>query len=174
MNPWNNAAFLQRVEHRKGYFRAGDPPVSELPPAVAAIWDRARGLATFAGPGADCVVVSLPWDCEEAADLHAAGFTPELATDGMHIGEQDWCWRRNAQPLAPRAFDLVRDHDATGISGTGRVAEGVLFGDGRCVLRWCTATRSMAIYDTLADLIRIHGHNGATRVCFKADAGASE
>lgn len=163
-NPWNNRAFLDRVAQREGMFRVPNPPVDKLPDAVAAVWAKARGLAVFSGPGADCVVVMLPWDCDEAQQLHAAGFTPDICTDGMFIGEQDWCWRRATQPLAPRLFDLVRYRDETGVSGTGKVAEGVLFADGQCVMRWCTSTRSTAIYETIADLIRIHGHNGATQV----------
>lgn len=166
MMPWSNRSFLDRVEQRKGMFRTENPPVEQLPDAVAAIWAKSRGLAVFCGPSADCVVVMLPWDCCEARDLHAAGFTPDFASDGMFIGEQDWCWRRNAQPVPPRLFSLMRDRDETGISGTGKVAEGVLFGSGKCVLHWCTQTRSVAVYDSIADLIRIHGHNGATRVAF--------
>lgn len=166
MTPWNNRAFLDRVEHRKGMYRSESQPIETLPDAVAAIFAKARGLALFWGAGTDCVVVMLPWDCYEAAELSAAGFTPDVATDGVFIGEQDWCWRRAAQPLAPRLFSLLRDRDETGISGTGKVAEGVMFGDGQCVMRWCTSTRSTAVYESIADLIRIHGHNGATRVAF--------
>ena len=63
-----------------------------------------------------------------------------------------------------RRFFLDRIKDSTGVSGTGRVADGVLFDDGRCVLRWRSAHTSTATYDSLADLEAIHGHNGATKV----------
>jgi len=162
MNPWNNKAFFDRVAQREGMFHVPNSPVDKLPDAVAAIVAKSRGLALVCRP-TDCFVM-LPWDCDEAAELHAAGFTPSIQYDGLFIGEQDWTWNESMQPLAPRIFDLVRHRDETGVSGTGKVAEGVLFADGQCVMRWCTSTRSTAIYETIADLIRIHGHNGATQV----------
>ena len=63
-----------------------------------------------------------------------------------------------------RMFTLIRHEDATGISGTGAVAEGCEFGDGRCVLSWLTRTRSVGFYDDIEDLIEIHGHEGLTEV----------
>lgn len=64
----------------------------------------------------------------------------------------------------PRRFKLVRTEDVTGMSGTGVVAYGVEFGDGRTEMRWCTEVRSNGSYDSIADLIHIHGHGGATVV----------
>lgn len=68
-----------------------------------------------------------------------------------------------------RTFELHRDVDASGVSGEGLVAEGVRFTDGTCALRWLTDTASTAIYDSAADLIAIHGHNGATRMVWLPD-----
>jgi hypothetical protein len=64
----------------------------------------------------------------------------------------------------PRRFVLDRVTDPTGISGTGVVAWGVEFPDGTCVIRWATATRSTAVYGSLADVHAIHRHGGATEV----------
>ncbi len=61
---------------------------------------------------------------------------------------------------------MVRLHDATGVSGIGIVAQGVRFDDGTVALRWLTATRSTAIYNSVEDLIQIHGHDGMTKVEF--------
>jgi hypothetical protein len=61
-----------------------------------------------------------------------------------------------------RRFVLWRRNDATGVSGPGAVAEGVIFGDGTCALRWRTSKRSSAVYDSFDDLLSIHGHDGAT------------
>lgn len=63
-----------------------------------------------------------------------------------------------------RLFELHRDADATGVSGTGVVAEGVLFSNGKAALSWCTAHTSIAIYDDVETLVAIHGHNGSTRL----------
>lgn len=61
-----------------------------------------------------------------------------------------------------RRFRLVRKVDATGVSGTGVVAEGVEFSTGKAAMGWLTSVRSVALYDTIADLEAIHGHGGLT------------
>lgn len=66
----------------------------------------------------------------------------------------------------PRRFRLMRSEDATGVSGTGHVADGVQFPDGACVLRWRTAVASTAVYDSIEAVERIHGHDGKTAVVF--------
>jgi hypothetical protein len=63
-------------------------------------------------------------------------------------------------------FFLVRDVDATGISGTGKVAQGFVFQDGTAALRWLTHTGSTGFYTSVEDLEKIHGHGGATRLVF--------
>lgn len=63
-----------------------------------------------------------------------------------------------------RRFVLERTEDATGVSGTGVVAQGVLFGTGKAVLAWVTNFRSVAVYDSIDELTSIHGHDGKTVV----------
>ncbi len=65
-----------------------------------------------------------------------------------------------------KTFRMVRREDATGISGTGVVAEGVEFANGACVLSWLTQFESLGIYPSLDELLRIHGHEGRTTVVF--------
>lgn len=61
-------------------------------------------------------------------------------------------------------FWLDRIEDESGVSGIGRVAEGVIFSTGHCVLNWLTEHRSIAIYDNIETVFRIHGHRGKTRI----------
>lgn len=63
-----------------------------------------------------------------------------------------------------KRFYLNRIKDISGISGTGRVAEGFVFDNGKVAMCWLTATSSIAIYDTIEHVNRIHGHEGATEV----------
>lgn len=64
-----------------------------------------------------------------------------------------------------RTFHLQRDDDVTGISGTGRVAEGVVFSDGRVAVRWIVGEhRSTVTWDSVEAVEAIHGHGGATRI----------
>ena len=61
-----------------------------------------------------------------------------------------------------RRFLVVRKEDETGISGTGTVAEGVVFWDGTCVIKWTTDTSSLGIYKSHVEMIHLHGHEGKT------------
>jgi hypothetical protein len=63
-----------------------------------------------------------------------------------------------------RRFHLQRDEDTSGVSGTGVVAEGIQFTDGHCALRWLSDTASTVLYDSVGDLIAVHGHEGRTQV----------
>lgn len=67
-------------------------------------------------------------------------------------------------PNTPRRFHLQRDIDITGASGTGRVADGVLWPDGTVSVRWRGPRPSTVTWDRLADAIAVHGHGGATRI----------
>lgn len=55
---------------------------------------------------------------------------------------------------------------ATGISGTGVVAEGVVFGDGSCVMHWLGDVASTVVYNSIDDVIAIHGHGGKRRTVY--------
>ncbi len=61
-----------------------------------------------------------------------------------------------------KKFKLFRKKDATGISGEGYVAEGIIFSNGKCALSWLTVNSSIAIYDNIVILEAIHGHEGKT------------
>lgn len=60
-------------------------------------------------------------------------------------------------------FCLLRSEDVSGTSGIGIVAEGIQFTNGKCVISWLTEHTSIAIYDSMEELIAIHGHSGKTR-----------
>jgi hypothetical protein len=63
-----------------------------------------------------------------------------------------------------RTFHLNRIDDETGVSGTGRVVEGIEFSDGAVVTRWMTEKTSYGFYKSIDDVIAIHGHGGRTVV----------
>jgi hypothetical protein len=73
------------------------------------------------------------------------------------------------QAYGVRRFVLVRKRDVTGISGTGIVAEGAVFTNGFSVLCWRREPYAVGMYQSLADLIAVHGHEGATQVQFIDD-----
>lgn len=63
-----------------------------------------------------------------------------------------------------RRFELCRDRDPTGVSGTGVVAAGVEFDDGKVCLRWKGKHRSLHLWDDVESVMIVHGHDGATRI----------
>jgi hypothetical protein len=68
-----------------------------------------------------------------------------------------------------QAFYLNRLVDKSQVSGTGFVAEGVVFSNGKCVLTWLSEHPSVAVYDSLEEVEKIHGHDGLTRIVFADD-----
>lgn len=70
------------------------------------------------------------------------------------------------ETIEPRRFYVYRRSDVSGVSGTGRVADGIEFTDGTVVIRWLTETASTAVYDSIEHLHAIHGHSGATTTHF--------
>jgi hypothetical protein len=68
------------------------------------------------------------------------------------------------KPQLPRRFYLQRDIDITGASGTGHVADGVLWPDGTASVRWLGERPSIVHWDRMDDAEAIHGHGGATRI----------
>ena len=68
----------------------------------------------------------------------------------------------------PQPFGLYRHQDVTGVSGSGTVAYGVRFADGRVVIRWLGGHPSTVIWDSLDDAMAVHGHDGKTQVVWLA------
>jgi len=62
-----------------------------------------------------------------------------------------------------RRFYLKRDEDVSGVSGTGRVAEGVEFDNGKVAMTWKSEFPSVSVYDSVTVVEKIHSHNGKDR-----------
>lgn len=68
-----------------------------------------------------------------------------------------------ASPVS-RRFELHRDVDVTGISGTGVVADGVCWPDGSASIHWRGERPSNVFWPQMVWASEIHGHGGATRI----------
>jgi hypothetical protein len=66
-----------------------------------------------------------------------------------------------------RRFHFNRTEDASGISGTGRVAEGVLFDNGLIALSWISLHKCVNIYASYAEMMAVHGHDGDTELVWE-------
>ena len=82
----------------------------------------------------------------------------------------------NTARPALATFRLVRDHDVSGISGEGVVAEGVQFSDGWVVTHWLDQPpmnepkTDVWHHKGTHPITKIHGHAGATRIVWADDA----
>jgi hypothetical protein len=72
--------------------------------------------------------------------------------------------KKSSEPVIKtglRRFVLVREEDPTGMSGTGIVAEGVQFTNGRVALTWKTEFISVTTFDNIATVETLHTHFGS-------------
>ena len=78
-----------------------------------------------------------------------------------HDAGDAWIEDANPPPVRddlgePRLFSMVRGADESGVSGTGRVMDGVLWPDGSVATRWRTVTASDGGFDSWTTFHRIH------------------
>lgn len=63
-----------------------------------------------------------------------------------------------------KPFYLKRHTDVNGLSGTGIVAVGVVYPNGKAHMQWISFKSSFEMHDSVESLIDIHGHHGATEL----------
>ena len=68
-----------------------------------------------------------------------------------------------------RFYYLYRKEDVSRTSGTGHLAQVAEFDDGAVEVRWlalsnATGVASTTVFNSLDDLLRVHGHEGRTLV----------
>lgn len=68
--------------------------------------------------------------------------------------------------IKARRFYLLRHRDVSGVSGEGKVAEGVEFENGMCALSFSSSYQHANVYTNMRAVREVHGHEGATEVVF--------
>ena len=68
-----------------------------------------------------------------------------------------------------KIFYLHRTEDESGVSGTGRVAQGFIFDNGKVAITWLSEHPSVTVYDSIGEVHAIHGHGGKTEVIMEPD-----
>lgn len=63
-----------------------------------------------------------------------------------------------------KAFYLLRHEDVHSNSGTGVVAEGVIFWDGTGSFTWLTNEKTVTTFASIQTIKRLHSHGGRTEV----------
>ncbi len=71
----------------------------------------------------------------------------------------DAATEKGTRPTSPlRRFYVLRVADPTGVSGTGRIVEGVIFPDGTTVLKWRLPTSSLVVFESFEEFQEIYLH----------------
>jgi len=68
-----------------------------------------------------------------------------------------------------KVFYLNRKEDESGVSGTGRIAQGFIFDNGKVAMTWLSEHPSVTVYDNIGEVRAIHGHDGKTEVVMEPD-----
>ena len=68
-----------------------------------------------------------------------------------------------------KVFYLNRKEDESGVSGTGRIAQGFIFDNGKVAMTWLSEHPSVTVYDNSGEVRAIHGHDGKTEVVMEPD-----
>ena len=68
-----------------------------------------------------------------------------------------------------KMFYLKRAEDESGVSGTGRVAQGFVFDNGKVAVTWLSEHPSVTVYDNIGEVTAIHGHGGITELVMEPD-----
>ena len=61
-------------------------------------------------------------------------------------------------------FRINRKVDVSGVSGTGVVAFGTVYPNGKVTLCWNTKFNSVAVYDSMEDVVEIHCHGDSSSI----------
>lgn len=56
----------------------------------------------------------------------------------------------------PRVFKMVRNHDETGVSGTGVVLDGIEYPNGMVAVCWRSKTPSVNVYRSFVEFKHLH------------------
>lgn len=64
--------------------------------------------------------------------------------------------------IAHRMGELFRHRDVSGQSGTGVVAQVTQFSNGKAAVAWLGDVPSVTVFDSIDQVLQVHGHNGAT------------
>lgn len=72
-------------------------------------------------------------------------------------------------PQVPRRFYLDRKEDVTGASGTGLVAWGVWWPNGKVSIAWTGDRPSVVVWDDIIDARVTHLHGGKTKFVWMDD-----
>ena len=79
------------------------------------------------------------------------------------------CLNHSKRKVVVKIFYLKREEDESGVSGTGRVAQGFVFDNGKVAVTWLSEHPSVTIYDNIGEVHTIHGHGGKTVIEFEPD-----
>lgn len=73
-----------------------------------------------------------------------------------------------------KTFYLLRHKDVHNNSGTGVVAEGVIFDNGLCAMTWLGEYTTVTTFPDITVVAKLHGHDGLTEVIIEGRAATED
>lgn len=110
----------------------------------------------------------------EEATFRSTGVPRNVSEGYQTVTKSDGLSGELLQGGKIKKFYLWREQDESGVSGTGRVAEGVIFSNGWVGMNWLTRWGSLAFYPSISDCLTVHGHQGKTKVVYEDCEPGSE
>lgn len=86
---------------------------------------------------------------------------------GLFGGVEEYWQRGRRGGHQAKPFHLERKADVSGVSGTGRVAEGVEFPNGQVIIKWLGGRPSLVLWQCMEHAKSVHGHNGGTEFVYE-------
>jgi hypothetical protein len=68
-----------------------------------------------------------------------------------------------------KTFYLLRHEDVHSNSGTGTVAEGVIFDSGMVALTWLSEIKTVTVFPNIKTVNSLHSHGGKTEVIIQGN-----
>ena len=65
-----------------------------------------------------------------------------------------------------KLFYINRKVDNSGLSGTGKVCEGVIFDNDKVVMMWLSENKSIVLHDNIENVYLIHCSNGLSEIVY--------
>lgn len=73
-----------------------------------------------------------------------------------------------------KKFYLLRSEDVHGSSGTGVVAEGIVFDNGMVAMTWNSDIPTVTTFRRITDIEKLHGHEGRTKLIIEGKKHCEE
>lgn len=144
-------------------FKSGRPPLYNEQAVIEDLRIK-NGSMTINEARIEHGLDPVPWgDAPPATAPVAFSLDDEGAQSAESVSRGQRVIWKNVAPIErpsklPAIFDMIRNADESGVSGTGKVLEGIVFEDGSTVIHWCVKDQpnSTTYFESFEAFCAIH------------------